>query len=372
MRVLIAGLGSMGSAAVYFLSKQGIDVIGIDPYQVPHSMGSHSGHTRFIRKSYFEHPDYVPLLERAYQLWYEIERNSGLQLFHQTGLHYFGSSDCDQNLGVKLSSQRHHIPIEIHSKEKYVQQYMDINIPNHWEAIAEQEAGYLEVEKSLSYFLKEATHNQAVFHTGEKMIRWETVGHKIKVFTDKTEYIVDKLILTGGAGMPDMLGKALNLDLKITRQIVSWFMPDDPSSYRKGSFPCFTIRDPKFDGIFYGFPISNELQGLKFAHHAPAIEGSKQSIEEQIASENQKLLAVLNHYFPDTKWSHLNSLSCLYTYSKDEDFIIDFYPGTSNVILAGGFSGHGFKFVPVVAEIIGELCSKGYTEHTIKKFAVGR
>src|SRR6187549_3207063 len=110
--VIVLGTGGVGSAAAYHAARRGAKVLGIDQFPGGHDRGSSHGETRIIRQAYFEHPDYVPLLLRAYELWAELEELSGEQLFHQVGLLQVGPRDGAVVSGVLASARQHRLIVE--------------------------------------------------------------------------------------------------------------------------------------------------------------------------------------------------------------------------------------------------------------------
>src|SRR5436190_17094017 len=110
--VIVLGTGGVGSAAVYQLAKRRVKVLGIDQFPGGHDRGSSHGETRVIRQAYFEHPDYVPLLLRAYELWRELEHLAGEDLLHQVGLLQVGPPAGAVVGGVLESAQRHNLQVE--------------------------------------------------------------------------------------------------------------------------------------------------------------------------------------------------------------------------------------------------------------------
>lgn len=371
--VIVLGVGSMGSSACYHLAKKGHSVLGIEQFEIPHQQGSHSGQSRIIRKAYFEHPDYVPLLERAYKNWKSLEQESGIQLYHKTGLLYFGRSNHLLIKGVKEASKKYNIPLHnIKSKD-----YSQFNIPSDYEALIEPDAGFVTPERSILTHTELALQNGAQINTNEKVIKWSKEGTSIKVKTNKGTYSCKKLVVSAGAWSNISLPQ-LKQNLKVTRQIIAWMIPEKWDDYTMPNFPCWTIADHTNKGIFYGFPILDTGKfgtpiGLKLAHHYHGEEYHPDDVDRKLdGTEEEKLISFMNNFLPNARKSTHVMKSCLYVNTSDENFIIDHLPEHDNVIFAAGFSGHGFKFASVIGEILADLAIEGKSDLPIDFLSLNR
>jgi sarcosine oxidase len=368
---IVTGIGSMGSATCYFLAKQGYKVLGLEQFDIVHESGSHTGQSRIIRKAYFEHPDYVPLLERAYKNWKDLEKETSSQLYYPTGLVYFGRSDSSIIKGVKKSASLFNIPVEKVDRATVAKRLPQFAIPEDFETLFEPDAGFVTPEKTIKLYVEQAILKGAEVHTREKVIQWTKEGSSISVITDKNSYRCRKLIITAGAWSGQLLPLFSN-KLKVTRQLLAWIKPKQPENFLPDKFPCWMIADDEKKGVYYGFPFLSakefgEPAGLKLAHHYPALITDPDNVDRRVTAEEMSSLNyLLDKYLPGVDGTRVAEKTCLYANSPDGDFIIDKLPGyEENVIIACGFSGHGFKFVPVVGEILAELALEGKTKQPI-------
>jgi len=375
--VIVIGVGSMGSSACYYLSKKGYKILGLEQFSISHEFGSHAGQSRIIRKAYFENADYVPLLERAYQNWKALEEETGTKIYHPTGLVYFGPHSHSLIEGVKQSASLYDIELSTFNPEETSKKFPWFKTPNNFETLYEPDAGFVTPEKAIKLYTEQAIRNGAEIHTNEKVLDWKKDGDSVVVTTDKSVYRCSKLIITAGAWARKMI-PALSGKLKITRQFVAWInpRPAGPSGQAKdwdeftlNNFPCWLLADDEKPGCYYGFPILPEAEfggpaGFKLAHHYPATETDPDHVNREATNEDEKNLEyALNKYLPGCFESFLSYKVCLYTNSPDEDFIIDKLPGSEDrVVIATGFSGHGFKFASVVGEILTDLAIDGSTD----------
>ncbi len=369
--VIIIGLGSMGSSTLYQLAKRGVKVLGIEQFGISHDKGSHSGQTRIVRKAYFEHPDYVPLLEQSYKGWDEIFKETGTQLFYKNGLAYYGPSDHFVMEGIKRSAHQYKIDLERLSTKP---NHDFFNIPNEYETLFEPEAGFARSEETIKTYAKEAEKLGAELCIGERVVAWDLTDGDVEVKTIKHNYRAKKLIITAGSYIRTLLPD-LSSSLSVTGQILTWLKVDKPELYQIDNFPCWVITDEEFDGVFYGFPIlsQDEFGGngyLKLAQHAPAEFISTEELSTFDSRKDQERMQLfISKYLPKQGIELISQSRCMYTNTKDEHFIIDILPGTNAQIIIGtGFSGHGFKFVPVVGEILADLAMVGNTDMPINQF----
>ncbi|HAS38846.1 MAG TPA: N-methyl-L-tryptophan oxidase [Microscillaceae bacterium] len=373
-QAIVVGLGSMGAATTYYLAQQGIKVLGLEQYAIVHENGSHAGQSRIIRKAYAEHPDYVPLLHKAYENWAKFEQATEQQFFNDTGLVYFGLPDAPFIQGVKTSAKAHHIPVELYDSKEGQSKFPWFHIPDAYQVAWEPEAGYVTPERTIASFTQQAQKAGAILQAQETVQNWQLKGtQQIEVTTNKATYTTERLIITAGAYASQLLPN-LGRPLQTTRQLLAWVQLDKPIDLSK--LPCWIFEVPEVDGIYYGFPAiqppwlfdpSTPVKGFKVAHHTrgQAIITNQHSLlpdEAYIAQEKENLQNFLQTYFPTLNGAFVEVKQCLYTYSPDEHFIIDYLPNTDRrVVVATGFSGHGFKFVPAIGEVLANL-ALGNTE----------
>lgn len=364
----------MGSAACYYLSKRGYHVLGLEQFDISHEFGSHAGQSRIIRKAYFEHPDYVPLLEKAYRNWRSLERETGEQVYFKTGLLYAGDPDNVIIKGVEESAGLYNIDHDQLNTIAAADRFPAFKFPDNFEILFEPEAGFITPEKAIRIYAYEAKNNGATITTHEKVIEWKKDGNSVVVKTDKNSYQCDKLIITTGAWAGKMIPGVAD-KIRVTRQFVAWIKTKnirkdsrEDEQFELGKFPCWMIADDVKHGCYYGFPLLDttkfgEPAGLKLAHHFPGNTTDPDNVNRQTTEEDlTNVKYCLDKYLPGVFDSFLSTKICLYSNSPDENFIIDKLPGfEGNVSIACGFSGHGFKFAPVVGEILADLATESET-----------
>ena len=372
---IVVGVGSMGSAACYYLAKRGQRVLGLEQFDPPHDRGSHAGQSRIIRKAYFEHPDYVPLLERAYENWKAIEKETQSQFYHRTGIVYFGRPENENIEGVRRAAVLHNVHIQNLHRQDASRKFPLFEVPDDFDTVFEPDAGFVTPERAIDAYIRQSEMLGAAIVRNCAVGEWKLQGNKIRVSTASGDYTSDKLVITAGA-WASRVAPQLAVPLRVTRQLLAWVAPPNPSAFTLGKFPCWFVEDPEL-GSFYGFPSIREHSGpigLKLAHHHPGIASEADAVHSAIPkSEEAKLQHFLEKYLPSAGDKIVYTKQCLYTYSPDAHFIIDYLPGFQNkVSIACGFSGHGFKFVPVVGEIMADLAVRGKTDLPIEFLRMGR
>ena len=347
---IVIGTGGVGSAVLHQLAKHGHRVLGLDRYPQAHAHGSSHGQTRIIRQGYFEHPDYVPLLLRTYELWRELEQETKQILFHQTGLLEVGPADGVLIPGVLESAGQYGLEIE-RLRPQEARRRFPFRIPDEMEVIVEPTGGYLLVENCVQTQLDQAVLLGANWRQ-EAVTDWSVSGNQVRVRTTQADYQADRLIICGGAWSAELL-QDIGVPLQIREKHLYWF--DGPTEMTK-DFPVYFFETSR--GEFYGFP-QHQGSGLKIAQHTGG-RVHVRTFELDAAVDDQDLQQVeqfmADHF--DFGYGPLQTRkACMYTMSPDGHFIVDRHPRYHNVVFAAGLSGHGFKFSPVLGVILAQMAS---------------
>lgn len=367
--VIIVGLGAMGSAAAYHLARRGQRVLGLDRFSPPHTMGSSHGQTRIIREAYFEHPSYVPIVQRAYQLWDDLALLSQTPLFQQTGGLMIGAPDSIVFTGAKHSAETHHLAHEILTARDVRSRFPALQPTDDMLAVLEPRAGILFPERCIAAHLSLATRLGAQLQTEEPMVRWSASQDGVEVVTTKGTYRAAKMILSAGSWVRELLVD-LNPPLTIERQILFWFEPkSSPKNFYPEQLPVHLWQIGGEEGrrFFYGFPDLGE--GVKIAWHHDGSNVSPEFVSrEAMPEEVETMRGLLRQHLPDADGELRSAVVCLYTNTPDEHFWIDYHPAHPQVIIASPCSGHGFKFSSAVGEILSHLAIDGKTSVDISLF----
>src|SRR2546423_5925657 len=256
----------MGSAACCHLARRGVRVLGIEQFDIPHALASSHGHSRMIRTAYYEHPDYVPLLRRAWELWKQLEQESLTKLLHVTGGVYFGRKDDELVAGSLASSRQHNLEHELHDSREIANLFPQFHLPDDFVALYEYNAGFLIPELCISAHVDLAMRHGAQIHGNEPVLQWNTDERGASVTTTRGTYHAAERLFCGSA-WSDKLLSDLGVRLTVTRRVLGWVQPLRRDQFALGAFPVWAIDNG--DGtLHYGFPLHAEAPGLKLAHHA--------------------------------------------------------------------------------------------------------
>ncbi len=366
----IAGLGAMGSAAAYHLAKRGASVLGLDRFAPPHTLGSSHGETRIIREAYFEHPSYVPIIQRAYELWEQLEAESGRDLFLQSGGVMVGPPDSTLVTGAELSARMHHLPYDRLSPAEVTERFPALTPAEDTIAIWDSRAGILFPEDCVRSHLDIARANGADLRFDEPVESWEPDGEGVRLRTEKGEYRAGKLLLSAGAWIPGLMN-GVSLPLEVERQVLVWFEPkDNPGHFDPDRCPIF-LWDHGQDRHFYGFP--NMGTGVKVALMHQGEETEVHLLDREVSQQDEDAVrAMLERYLPSANGPALSAQVCMFTNTPDTHFLIDFHPEAPQALIASPCSGHGFKFASAIGEILAELLADGRSRLNIDLFRLDR
>ncbi|HZQ06037.1 MAG TPA: N-methyl-L-tryptophan oxidase [Anaerolineae bacterium] len=367
---IVIGVGAMGSSACYHLAQRGKRVLGLEQFSIPNDQGSSHGMTRIIRLAYSEHPSYVNLLRRAYELWHDLENVVNEKLLYTTGGIDAGPEDSWVFQGSWLSCKQHDLPHQVLTGAELHRKFPGYNLPSNIMAVFQPDAGFLTPERCVASYAIAAQSLGAEIHGHEPVLGWEPRGDGFRVVTTHDEYHGDKLIISAGAWAANMIPELRGLTVP-ERQILAWLQPSRPEYFQLHNFPVFQMLVE--EGRYYGFPQFG-IPGFKFAryHHFEEIIDPDDFEREANEDDESVLREFCERYFPYGVGPTQTLKSCIFTNTPDRHFILDIHPELPNLIIVSPCSGHGFKFVSVIGEIAADLAIYGTTRHDISLFQLAR
>jgi sarcosine oxidase len=365
--VIVVGLGGMGSAAAYHLAARGRRVLGLERHEPAHDKGSSHGGSRIIRQAYFEDPGYVPLLLRAYELWEKLAADSQRDVYRLTGGLFIGPPDCQIVSGSLRASRQWDLPHELLDAAEITARFP--NFTPHPEDIAlyDPKAGFARPELTVRAHLEIAEKAGATLQFGEPVLDWNQTAAGIRVITSRGSYTAGQLVICPGAWAPQVLGQ-FGVPITVERQVMYWLDPTGGVS-RFEDHPIF-IHENAAGVHTYGFPaIDGPRGGVKVAFARNGIACTPDTIDRVVHErEISEIRARVAELLPALAGKCLRAATCMYSNTPDRHFVIGRHPQCADVIMACGFSGHGFKFVPVVGEILADLAIDRATDHPIALF----
>lgn len=369
--VIVLGLGGMGSAAAYHLAARGQRVLGLERFTPAHDHGSSHGGSRIIRQSYFEDPAYVPLLLRSYELWEKLKRDSGIDVYSVTGGLFMGPEDSTTFSGSLRASEQWDLDHDVLTATEVHRRFPAFDPPSGQMALYESMAGFARPEATVQAHIDLALKSGAELHFGEPVTSWSDGGDGVIVTTEAGTYRAGQLVVCPGAWAPKILSD-IGIAIRIERQVMYWIDPVAGSASMEDG-PIYIHETDQVEQI-YGFPpIDGPGGGAKVAFFRKGEDCTPETIDRTVHShEKEAMLERVGRLLPGLTGSILDTATCMYSTTPDENFVIARHPGHRNVTVACGFSGHGFKFVPVVGEILADLAIDGVTAHPIALFDPNR
>jgi sarcosine oxidase len=366
---IVLGLGGMGSAAAYHIARRGQRVLGLDAFPRGHTQGASHGRSRIIREAYYEAPEYVPLVRRAYALWRDLEAACGRELLRITGGLNVGAPDSRVVTGVVASARQHGLAYELLSPAATAARFPGFRLDDALVSVYQPNSGFLDPEACVGAHLDGAILAGATLHHAEPVLTWAPDGDGVRVTTGAASYTAGRLVITAGPWAGEQLTLARPL-LSVQRIVNVHFEPSRPDRFAVDRCPVFGLAVP--EGQYYGVP-ALPGQGLKFGRHDLGEDCTPQTVRRSVEpAEIDALRAVLDRYMPGAAGEVRWTLTCLYTNTPDRDFIVDRHPEHPQVVFGCGFSGHGFKFSCVVGEVLADLAIAGRTAHPIGFLSAGR
>ncbi|MEQ8466172.1 N-methyl-L-tryptophan oxidase [Coleofasciculus sp. E1-EBD-02] len=381
--VIVIGLGAMGSAALYQLSKRKTRVLGIDQFTPPHSQGSSHGDTRITRQAIGEGSDYVPLVLRSHEIWRELENQTGETLLTLTGGLIFADKhkptshhSSDDFLAETIATaQRYNIDHQVLDTKDLIQRFPQFNYSGNEIGYFEKGAGLIRPENCVACQLKLAAQMGAVIQTQETVnaIEVNSTTNNVTVRTTQGDYEANNVILTVGAWISTFLPDFYTEIFQVYRQVQYWFEVEGSIElFSPQNCPIY-IRLLAGDEVIYGFPaLDGDQGGIKVATEQYAVRCSLEQMQRNVSDDEiKKMYAYTSKYLPISN-TCVKAISCLYTVTPDRHFVIDSHPLHPQIILASPCSGHGFKHSAAIGEVLADLALTGQTHFDISRFSLAR
>jgi sarcosine oxidase len=363
----------MGASTLRELAHRGAGALGIDRFVPGHAHGSSHGGSRVVRCAYFEHPDYVPLLTRSISLWHRLESARGRRLLHRTDVLLAGKPGSEVVRGSVSSACLHGLAYEGLNARMVNTRYPMFRLPPMFEAMLEPETGFVRPEWAVEDSVADAVEHGATVMDRTTVAAIHARPDGVTIETDRGEILAERVVVTVGPWCERLVPWA-NAPVRVSRQVIVWLDPDDPVSCTEGCLPTFCIDAP--EGFLYGCPMTADQPapaGLKVAWH---IVGETVDPDGPIAppteAEGESVASALARYVPGCRGRVAAMRTCLYSNSPDGHFLIGPWGDSGRVTVASGFSGHGFKFMPVLGEALADLALRGSTRLPIGFLSAGR
>ena len=380
---IVVGLGAMGSAAVYQLAKRGNRVLGLDRFSPPHANGSSHGESRIIRKAIGEGEEYVPLVLRAYELWREIEKETGQNLLTITG----GLTLQSQKSEAVMHGRPDFLDQAIRCAEKFnirheildtagIKRFPQFAVTDE-RAYFEYETGLLRPELCIEAQLQLARKRGAAVQVDEAVVAVETSRSSgVTVKTSRGSYYAEKVIITAGPWVDHFLPSPYAHLFKVSRQVMYWFdiREDRCATFALPGFPIFIwIFGNGGEFGFYGFP-TLDGKTIKVATEQFTALTDPDRAQRTVGMEEKQAMykGYVQGRLPGISDRCTAAASCLYTTTPDSNFVIDVHPDNDRIIVASPCSGHGFKHSAAIGEALAEQVIDGNSKIDMSSFSLER
>jgi sarcosine oxidase len=383
-QTIVIGLGAMGSATTYQLAKRGIKVLGIDQFSPPHTYGSSHGDTRITRQAIGEGAEYVPLVLRSYEIWEEVERETGKKVLTVTGglimtgvegVMRHGSNFFNQTVA---SAEKYGIAHHLLDADEIRMEFPQFQLQGNEKGYFEEKAGYLRPELCVEAQLELAQRHGATLAFEEKVLVF-SVNNKDQVVikTDRGEYEAEKIILSAGPWVAQLLGEKYSQYFTVYRQVLYWFdVAGSISQFEAPNFPVWiwefgtTVED-----LMYGFPaIDGPHGGVKVAFEQYKRTTTPDTVSREVSKQEveETYKRYIQPHFVGLSEKCVKAVTCLYTVTPDHHFVIDQHPDYPQVMIASPCSGHGFKHSAAIGEVLAQLVTEGHSEIDVSRFSFQR
>lgn len=366
--VIVIGCGTMGSFTLWRLASRGVRALGIEQFEPGHDRGSGHGESRIIRTASFESSSYIPLVQSAFTLWRKLEEESGASLLTMTGGLMIGHPDSPLIKGTLRSFQEHDLAHVLLRADELSERYPQHSLQTGEVAVYEKGAGVLRPERAIETAVHRAEDLGAKLLRNTKVERLRETSDGVEVEAGGHTYRARRAIVAAGAWTAKLLD--VDLPLAVERQVLAWFPAEEPDLFAPDRFPICIRQQHGYE--WYVFP-SLDGATVKAAvhHHGKAVDPD--DLDREIKPEDVESVSwLVKSSLPGLLQPAVRAQVCMYTNTPDEHFLVGLVPKHEKVLMLGGFSGHGFKFAPVMGEIAADLSVLGETKHPIEDFSTER
>ena len=369
--VIVIGVGGMGAATCWQLARRGVRVLGLEQHEIGHDLGSSGGVSRIVRCGYYEDTNYVPLAARAFEYWEELAALTVEPLWHRCGCLFLGPASEHVVAATANALSQHDLEHEILDHADLKRRYPQFRLPADYAGVFEVKAGAVMAARAVELMVQQAHKHGAEIIGSQQVIDLSESGSRISVRTEQAEYFAERVVVTAGPWTKSLL-PSMASHLEVTRQCVFWFQPKKPELFNEEIFPAWICEESSGD-YWYGMPLLAGQPGIKLAPHVQGSRTDPNHVERRLGDEEvEQAKKILAARLPDGVGPFLSYKTCLYTNSPDEHFIIDWDKKIPGLCFACGFSGHGFKFTPLIGEVLADLAQHGQTKQPIDFLLSGR
>jgi sarcosine oxidase len=352
--VIVVGLGGWGGSCAWHLARRGLRVLGLDRYSPPHERGSSHGLSRIGRLGSPEHPAYTPLMARCFELWDELGRASGREVIRRTGGISFGPPEHELIAGAVEAYAGTDRPYRILEGAEARRAYPWLALEPGEVVLHDDSGAVFFPEETVEAQLAQAARAGAELRTNELVTDWQADERGVSVTTPRDTFAADWLVLALGSWLPDLL--RAEIPFYAERQVMLWWQPaEHPEWFAPEVFPFFLgACEPPYELSFAVPGLHGE--GIKLGMHRGGEIGHPETIERAVRPEDVEVARrEIARRVPALAREPIRTRVCVYENTPDRHFLVGPHPAHPRVLLAGGGSGRGFKFAPLIGELVADL-----------------
>jgi sarcosine oxidase len=355
---VVVGLGGMGSSIAAACARRGQRTLGVERHWPVHDRGASHGKTRLIRQAYFEHVAYVPLVLRAYELWRDLEARTGERLMTITGLLLAGRESSPIIQGSRASASRHDLKVDHLDAAEIIRRFPMMRPRADEVGLFEREGGIVFPERAVHAQLMSAAHAGAQLRFGVRFTDWRRTGaDTLRVDLDDGTHVETRRIALSVGPWFEKMAHETGISIKVQRNVQAWFAPRT-RDFTPDRCPAFLLDRKGLPNVIYGMPDLGD--GVKSAFHARGVYTKPDELARAVSDDDiVPIQRALEDWMPGASETFIDAAPCMYALTPDEHFVIGHHPADPGVVVAGGFSGHGFKFAPVIGEIVSDILVDG-------------
>jgi sarcosine oxidase len=369
---IVVGLGAHGSATAAELARRGLRVLGIDRFARDEFRGSSGGWSRMIRIAHYENPWLVPMAKASWDRWLTVEEEAGIAILTPTGGLYGGPAGGRTVAGALASAEGHDVDHEVLDAAEIHRRWPILEPPADTVAVFEAQAGAMRIDRAVAALRAAAERDGATLAFGRQVVDWRPAAGGGFEIEDAEGTVVGAahLVLAAGPWIASLVPD-LGLPLTIEREVPMWFTPlVDPAAVGADRLPVWVLTDG--DATFYGIAFEPAL-GLKVSIHHWGTFGDPDGLSREVTDADvARVRPYLAGRMPRANGALANARVCLYTNTPDGIFVIDRHPAAPGVAFASACSGTGFKFAPVIAEMLADLVLSGASSWQVERFRADR
>jgi sarcosine oxidase len=351
--VAVIGVGTIGSMAMWRLAERGVETIGFERYAPGHDRGAAGGNTRLFRLAYMEGAQYVPLLKQSLGLWRELSELSATDLLVQCGGLNIGRSQDTSMRQVAESAQSHNLDLRTLRRAEMAERYPQHVLDEDEFAYFDPEAGFLRSEQSVVAAAARAESLGARILRYHRVERVEPGREGVVIEAEGSTWRVRTAILALGSWAPSWLPSALARNVRPKQVLLSWFAPRHVRDFEPEAFPVFTRRSGS--DFLYGAPTADHASVKVCGLRPSDIDDPDRFERRHGPAELADMVELLRSHVTGLHPDPVRSASFTDLYSSDGHGITGHHPENPNIVLAGAYSGRGFKLAPAVGDAVARL-----------------